>query len=428
MNDIIYEEELQSERKEEEVEQLLIYLGLKDELFSHFLSRGLTSVEKFIEMDNFGINKNILTESKKILILKNISFIFDNINNLYQNGKLMHENEEDEEVTILEMIRNNYYDFEGVKLTKEMLIKGFKLKTKPNNWLPKQFQEKNITSEDISASVLSSKKIIYIDLVEGFKNLMYLYLNDNKIQRLENFCFKKLIYLDISNNLIRRIENLDNLIYLEHLNLEKNCIRIIENLNNNINLNFLNLSKQHLTKNQNMLIEDNFVNPDNKINTVLLDSNNIYDIIPLKILTNLEKLYLNDNKIYEFNVIVEVLSNMNYLKNLNLFENPFIEAFKNYRDVIILQNKDLEEFDEKTVTDNEKNYIKSLFHLKYSKDKKSKPSNEKINSNSNKIPNFNINIDKIEIDENSKNDHKLSYVDNQTFKRNKVLSHNKNKK
>jgi len=427
MNEKIILEEAHSSNKEEEVEQLLIYLGLKDELFPHFLSRGLNTVEKFIEMDNFGINKNILTEAKKILILKNISSIFDNINFFYKNKGSLEEYEEAiEDISILDMIRNSFYEFDGIHLTKDLLIKGFKLKSKPNNCLPKHFQEKNISSEDISASVLSSKKIISLDPLDGFSNLMYLYLNDNQIQKLENLNFGKLVYLDLSNNLIRKIENLENLIQLEHLNLEKNCISILENLKSNQNLEFLNISKQYLTKNQIFTIDENFISEENRLTTILLDSNNINDITSLKILTNLEKLTLNDNILYEFNLVVEVLSHLIFLKNLNLFKNPFIEAFKNYRDVIILQNKNLEEFDEKTVTDNEKNYIRSLFHLKYSKNKKEKVQSNN-NLNSKLQPNLQIKVDKLDINENSKYDVRLYNHDNPIFKRNKILSHNPKK-
>lgn len=426
MNDKVILNEVESSEKAEEVEQLLIYLGLKDELFAHFISRGLNSIEEFINMDHYGINRNILTESKKILILKNISLVLDKINCFRENKGSTEENDVPiEDFSVLEMIRKSYFEFEGTKLTKELLIKGFKLKKKPNICLPKHFQEQNISSESISASQLSSKKITSIDDIEGFKNLMYLYLNDNKLQIMENINFTNLVYLDLSNNFIRRIENIDKLINLQHLNLEKNCISIVENINYNNNLEYLNLSKQYLTRRQSLIILDNFTCLDNKITTILLEGNNINDVYPLKILQNLQKLSLNDNLICEFNMVVEILSEMNFLGNLTLAKNPFIESFKNYRDIIILQNKSLIEFDNKTVTDNEKKYIKSIFQLKYGKAKKEKLENYKPQNN--KDFNIEINIDKIERLDDLKNDHKLYNLDNRIFKHNKILTHQNSK-
>jgi hypothetical protein len=438
MNIGIIKEDANSQEKIEELEQLLIFLGLKDELFSHFLSRGLNSVEKFINMDSFGINKNILTEQKKILILKNASFIFEKINNQYTSSKTQEEYEEAiEDISIIDMIRNSYYEFEGNPMSKELLIKGFKQNSKPNNYLPKAFQVKNISDENISASVLSSKNINSLNNpIEGFKNLMYLYLNDNKIQMLENLNFNNLIYLDLSNNLLRKISNLESLINLEHLNLEKNCITRLENLQANLNIDYLNLNNQLLSKRQNMVISEDFVSEYNKISIILLEGNNIYDISALKSLKFCQKLTLQENHLYEFNLILETLSHMDYLENLNLMKNPFIESFKNYRDLIILQNKNLIEFDMKTVTDNEKKYIKSLFELKYSKGKKDNNNNNNNNFFSKEKDkeklNFELNGTKMNIKEDSMDQdynkvNLLSEIDNPIFRRNKVLSHNKQK-
>ena len=415
--------------KEEELEQILIYLGLRDELYQNFLSRGLNTIEKLIEIDNYNLNKNILSESKKILILKNVSLIFEKINFIFNNE----ENEENStEVLIIDIIRDTHYFIEGIKLTKDILIKGFKVKSKPNSCLPIHFQEKNISSEIISASVLSSKKIIAFQQLEGFNNLMYLYLQDNKIQKIEELNFVNLIYLDLSNNLIRKIENLENLKKLEYLNLEKNCISVIENLNFNNQLEYLNISKQYLTRKQNIFILENFVSEENKISTILLDLNNIYDISSLGILVFLKKLSLNDNKIYEFNLILDVLKNIKNLEYLTVYKNPFIEKLKNYRDILVLQNKNLQDLDEKIVTENERNYVTSLYHLKYGKNKKNKTNEDKdkdFKNKSNKVLiDLDLRINKMEINEDTKNDYKLSFVDNtQIFKRNKVLT-NKNKK
>lgn len=81
--------------------------------------------------------------------------------------------------------------------------------------------------------------------------LIYLHLNNNKINKITNVnCLKKLEYLFLSNNRVKKIENLESLSILRDLDLSNNKIKKVENLENLTSLLFLDLDG-NLIKGQN---------------------------------------------------------------------------------------------------------------------------------------------------------------------------------
>jgi hypothetical protein len=349
----------------EEIEQFLCYIGLRDELYDIFISKGINSLEKLLCLQDFNISKIVLNSYKKNLIIKNAKKVFDKIREIYSK-EINNEDEYYTKPTFLEIIRSIYYELEedDLKLSSEILLNGFKMKNKPGNCLP-NFKQADVTPTKIYASFLNDKKITHLCHQPEFINLKHLYLNNNKIQILEQLHFPNLNILELSNNLIRKIENLENLKFLTSLNLEKNMISRLENIQYNVNLETLNLSKQSLTKYQIFDIDQETIFPDNIITTLLLNNSSLADPSPLNLFKNLKKIKLNNNKIYDFTLLLEGLKNSEFLDYLTVANNPFTENNKNYRDLLVIRCKGMTELDDKTITDNEKRYVNSFYARKF---------------------------------------------------------------
>ena len=405
---------------EEELEQFLSFLGLRDELLRVLLSKGVDSIEKLLNFEKLTWGKNSSVERKKNLISKNLCIVFERINFYYNPENKIHYEDDrlqaEEKPSFLEIIRGIFYELDGIILTKEMLINGFKMKNKPNNCLPVQF--KNLTPEKIYASFLQNKRVGCLEGLDGFKNLKHLYLDNNKIQKLEHLDFPNLNILMLANNFIRKIENMETLPKLTTLNLEMNLITKLENLKENVYLEILNLNKQVLIKYQRFEIVPETLCPDNIIHTLLMEGCNFYDPICLSFFPNMKKLKLNHNKILDLALVLSGLGTMHNLNYLYLANNPFIESNKNYRNLIVIRCENLAELDDKTITENEKQFVKSFYARKFAPSGKissmSPIINKENNNNNNfglkkhntlksiKSINLNVGINRINLDEERK--------------------------
>lgn len=360
---------------EEEVEQFLSFLGLRDELYHIFISKDINSTEKLFDLDNYEISKTLLDDKKKNLIGLNLKFVMDSIKQYYTPY-----NSSDKKPSFLSIIREVFYDLDGIHLSKEILINSFKLKSMPNNTLPKHLKHENIKPDKIFASFLQNRNIAFITHLDGFINLKHLYLNNNKIQKIENLNFPSLTILELSHNYIRKIENLDDLVLLQTLNLEKNFISQLENISQNINLDSINLNRQILTKNQIMEINPEGIYTKNIITNLFLEDCNLYDASQLIFFPHLKNLQLANNRIFDLNIFLQCLKPMDNLINLTIKNNPLTELNKHYKDYILIRCGSLEEIDGKTITQNEKQYVNSLYVRKMIT-KKNSAKNVKENEN-----------------------------------------------
>jgi Leucine-rich repeat (LRR) protein len=291
--------------------------------------------------------------------------LYEQNKNEDNSGGNININNNSNSIDKLNIMRQTYFDLDGIPLTKEMMLSSFKMKSKPNNYLPVEFKQQNITSDKIYASFLQDKKISYLNNIVGFRNLKHLYLNNNKIQSLENFNFPSLNILELSDNFIRKIENLQTLPNLQNLNLEKNLICRLENISENKFLELLNLSNQYLTQFQIFEICHQTIPEDNNVSTLFLDNCNLYDPSELLIFQNIKKLKINSNKISDISLVLACVKNMKYLEVLNISNNPFIEKHKTYRNLVVIACKFLREIDDKLVTENEKLFLNSFYMRKF---------------------------------------------------------------
>ena len=205
---------------------------------------------------------------------------------------------------------------------------------------------------------LSSIDITYIyprNFNENLKTLKYLYLNNNKIENLDNNLFEKLVNLKklhLNNNQIENLnpnlfKNLKNLEVL-HLNYNK-----IKNLNENFFEKLVNLKELHLNnnliENLNEKIFENLYN----LKELRLNNNQIKNLNPnlFKNLKNLEVLDLNNNLIENLNEkLFEKLENLKELHlDYNQIEKLDKNVFKNLSKLKILKlnNNIIKNLDEK---------------------------------------------------------------------------------
>ena len=78
--------------------------------------------------------------------------------------------------------------------------------------------------------------------------------------------------------------------------------------------------------------------------------------------------------------ILTVCKSCPYLESINVLKNPFIQENKTtYRNFIIIACKNLNEIDEKEITNNEKVYVNNLFMRKYGNKEKKQPKPKKEN-------------------------------------------------
>jgi hypothetical protein len=338
----------------EDFELFLCHLKLRDDLLRVLIGKGIDTLDKLADIDKYNLN-NYINEGNKKLIKQNLK-------------KLFEAKEESPEEDMCSVIKNMYFDLGGIAITKEMIMNGFKMKGK-NAFLPTHLKENNINPSQIFSSFLSQKGLSSLINYDGFKNLKYLYLSDNKIQSIVAMNFPNLLQLDLTNNYIRRIENLDGLLNLTTLSLDKNLIKVLEGISSLRYLDTLTLSKQGLTSNQVFEINPQDYPVDNSLTTLSLDHNNLFDPTPLAVMRRLTKLKLNDNKIYDIGPLLDALNDMCLLEELSIASNPFIDTNRNFRDLVILRCGSLKEIDNKTVTSNELQYVNKLYSKKMTSNK-----------------------------------------------------------
>lgn len=120
-----------------------------------------------------------------------------------------------------------------------------------------------------------------------------------KIRKIENMIYvPNLKQLNLSYNAITKIENLDRLRRLLELNLAENNIKTIENLDMLTSLTRLNLSGNQIER------LPKSISQLRNLTNLRLARNKLYvvkDILYLKPIANLSKLYINDNPFYSMN-------------------------------------------------------------------------------------------------------------------------------
>ena len=354
------------------LELFLCNLKLYRETYSFFKLRNVRTLEELINFRNYPQKQNQIDKKRYSLIQTNLRAIRDEL----PKGDL--------NAQILYLINKPIVFENSINLKGDLIIKDFKSSTNvPNFCLPTKFQSQNLKHNSLYSSNLTAKRIGKISIEDDFTNLKQLYLDDNRIQKIENLNLPNLEILSLANNYVRKIENLENLPNLQNLNLSNNLIQIFEGVGYNQRLQEIDLSNQYIPKFINFVIRPQCVAPNNMIQNINLENSNILDPKGLIQFPYLRILNLKENVIYEMMDILTVCKSCPYLESINVLKNPFIQENKTtYRNFIIIACKNLNEIDEKEITNNEKVYVNNLFMRKYGNKEKKQPKPKKENLSS----------------------------------------------
>lgn len=165
-----------------------------------------------------------------------------------------------------------------------------------------------------------------IENLEGWTGLRALYAECNAFSEIQGLdTCRNLRSLFLQENAIRRISGLDNCPMLWSLNLSNNFIERLENMGHLQNLNTLIITK-------------------NKLGLKGID-----DVIELQKLDALQCLDIQDNLIWDVDVLPEVFMQMAQLRVLYLKGNPCAKQMPNYRKSITAYCTDLRYLDDRPV-------------------------------------------------------------------------------
>jgi Leucine-rich repeat (LRR) protein len=233
-----------------------------------------------------------------------------------------------------------------------------------------KFQTQNLKPSSLYSANLQKFRITKLPLnkIEGFTNLQNLYLDSNRIQKIQGLWFPNLEELSLSDNYIRKIENLGGCPKLKTLNLSYNNIHILENIQNNIHLENINISNQFIPRFIIFIIKPNCTQINNKISNINIENSNLHTCKEMSQFPFLQELNIKNNSIMELKEVLTVVKNCPYLSKINCLNNPFVAANKStYRNFIIIAVRNLIEVDEKEVKENEKIYVNQLYNRKFGK-------------------------------------------------------------
>jgi dynein assembly factor 1 len=182
-----------------------------------------------------------------------------------------------------------------------------------------------MTAKELRKIIDSDKRMYY--RTEELNDKLYIhYKGWRELQNLEGWTGLKTMYAEC--NAFSEITGLQTCTKLRSLFLQENCIRRISGLDNCPDLWSLNLSNNFITRIDGL-------EKLKRLNTLQISKNNIGhgavdDVIELAT-TPISSLDIQDNKIWDPDVLPEVLVHMEDLRVLYLKGNPCAKRIPNYR-------------------------------------------------------------------------------------------------
>ena len=358
------------------LELILCNTKLYNDFFPFFKRQNILSLEEAILFRNYQIkNKELSLKVSLKNFNKEVEFLENNFRNIREE---LPKHDRYQQITYL---MEKPIKFEGeIILDSDLILKSFINGTStPNFCKMNKFQTQNLKPSSLYSANLQKFKITKLPKIpiEGFTNLKNLYLDSNRLQKIQGLHFPNLEELSLSDNYIRKMENLGGCPKLKTLNLSYNNIHILENIQNNLYLENINISNQFIPKFIVFIIKSNCCLPNNRISNINIENSNLVSSAPMSQFPYLQEVNLKNNQIDEMMDILSVVKNCPYLRKINCLNNPFISANKStYRNFIIIAGRNLIEVDEKEVKENEKIYVNQLYNRKFGK--KRAKSREKI--------------------------------------------------
>jgi hypothetical protein len=349
------------------LELFLCNTKLYNDFFPFFKRQNILSLEEAILFKNYQIkNKELSSKVSLKNFNKELEFLENNFRNIREELPKL-----DRYQQILYLMQKPVKFDAEITLDSNLILKSFINGTStPNFCKMNKFQTQNLKPSSLYSANLQKFRINKLPTVaiEGFTNLQNLYLDSNRIQKIQGLHFPNLEELSLSDNYIRKIENLGGCPKLKILNLSYNNIHILENIQNNIYLENINLSNQFIPRFIIFIIKPNCALPNNRIQYINIENSNLVTCSAMVQFPYLQEVNIKSNQIDEMMDVLSVVKSCPYLRKINCLNNPFIAANKStYRNFIIIGGRNLIEVDEKEVKENEKIYVNQLYNRKFGK-------------------------------------------------------------
>ena len=335
-NDKIKIKEEKKEKLEKEKNKIIL-----DDLYSK-----INSLENYFENENLELQKqfelpempiidNILLENEKIEQDENLN-IKDKKENIENNNNIdintnSNINKEDENKIIKNETENQI---------KEDIVKNKEINDNNNIVNDKKEKEKNKDENDLSEQQKNYDKDKIITITED----LIISNSDSKIEDLDDITTLNLSKKNIASFMNNRDVNFSDIPNLKKLNLSYNWMTYTYDIRL-----FTNLEELYL--NDNKIDDISFCEFLPSLKILNCENNEITYITSLKKCHNLKILKLSLNKIQYLTSTLNIFKSLNLLEELTIKDNPFLSQIFAYKQYFLFEYQNLLKFDNEDIND-----------------------------------------------------------------------------
>ena len=335
-NDKIKIKEEKKEKLEKEKNKIIL-----DDLYSK-----INSLENYFENENLELQKqfelpempiidNILLENEKIEQDENLNIKNKN-ENIENNNNIdintnSNINKEDENKIIKNETENK---------SREEIIKNKEINDNNNIVNDKKEKEKNKDENDLSEQQKNYDKDKIITITED----LIISNSDSKIEDLDDITTLNLSKKNIASFMNNRDVNFSDIPNLKKLNLSYNWMTYTYDIRL-----FTNLEELYL--NDNKIDDISFCEFLPSLKILNCENNEITYITSLKKCHNLKILKLSLNKIQYLTSTLNIFKSLNLLEELTIKDNPFLSQIFAYKQYFLFEYQNLLKFDNEDIND-----------------------------------------------------------------------------
>ena len=335
-NDKIKIKEEKKEKLEKEKNKIIL-----DDLYSK-----INSLENYFENENLELQKqfelpempiidNILLENEKIEQDENLN-IKDKKENIENNNNIdintnSNINKEDENKIIKNETENQI---------KEDIVKNKEINDNNNIVNDKKEKEKNKDENDLSEQQKNYDKDKIITITED----LIISNSDSKIEDLDDITTLNLSQKNIASFMNNRDVNFSDIPNLKKLNLSYNWMTYTYDIRL-----FTNLEELYL--NDNKIDDISFCEFLPSLKILNCENNEITYITSLKKCHNLKILKLSLNKIQYLTSTLNIFKSLNLLEELTIKDNPFLSQIFAYKQYFLFEYQNILKFDNEDIND-----------------------------------------------------------------------------
>ena len=334
-NKIKIKEEKKEKLEKEKNKIILDDLYSKINSLENYFENENLELQKQFELPEMPIIDNILLENEKIEQDENLN-IKDKKENIENNNNIdintnSNINKEDENKIIKNETENQI---------KEEIIKNKEINDNNNIVNDKKEKEKNKDENDLSEQQKNYDKDKIITITED----LIISNSDSKIEDLDDITTLNLSQKNIASFMNNRDVNFSDIPNLKKLNLSYNWMTYTYDIRL-----FTNLEELYL--NDNKIDDISFCEFLPSLKILNCENNEITYITSLKKCHNLKILKLSLNKIQYLTSTLNIFKSLNLLEELTIKDNPFLSQIFAYKQYFLFEYQNLLKFDNEDIND-----------------------------------------------------------------------------